>query len=191
MTTTSDLRDPGEPGAAMNRMAAERIVGELSIEKIIEIDHLFEPLCNLAQSVTTCAHAEFAEVGRSAASWARSFGNALAEISGSSATMAELEALQSYFYGDKSVFRSYVEERMGTKAALIRVRLHHHIDSYGDDLPLGYLPFLLAKYKTRSEQQKNEKGLARKTAQVREGINTSRYPSVDLALAALEQGQTR
>ena len=104
---------------------------------------------------------------------------------------AELEALKSYYYGDKSLFRSYAEERIGTNSAPIRVRLHHHIDGYGDDLPLGYLPFLLAEYKTRLEQQKIANGLSRKTAEVRQGINTSRYPSVNLALSALsKQGQT-
>jgi hypothetical protein len=105
---------------------------------------------------------------------------------------AELDALKSYLYGDKRLLSSYVEERIGTKSAPIRVKLHHHIDSYGDDLPLGYLPFLLAEYETRLEQQKIVNGLSRKTAEVRQGINTSRYPSVNLALTALSnQGQTR
>ena len=116
----------------------------------------------------------------------------LPQISVSPAMRAELDALKSYLYGDKSLFRSYVEERIGTKSAPIRVRLHHHVDSYGDDLPLGYLPFLLAEYENRLEQQKIANGFSRKTAEVRQGINMSRHPSVDLALTALtELGQTR
>jgi len=191
-------------------VAAERIVGQLSIQAIKESDHLFEPLRNLAWSVATYAQAQFAEVGRLAVSMATSFDRALAEdaartvqqlaasapslpqINVSPAMRAELDALKSYYYGDKSLFRSYAEERIGTNSAPIRVRLHHHIDGYGDELPLGYLPFLLAEYKTRLEQQKIVNGLSRKTAEVRQGINTSRYPSVNLALTAIsKQGQTR
>src|SRR5215213_3169611 len=200
----------------MNRIAAERIVGQLSIQTIKESDHLFEPLRNLAWSVTTYAQAQFADVGRLAVSLARSVHRAQAEgaartvrliaasapsapqmpsvpqISLSPAVRGELDALKSYLYGDESFFRSYVEEHIGTKSAPIRVRLHHHIDSCGDDLPLGYLPFLLAEFKTRLEQQKIAEGLSRKTAEVRQGINTSRYPSVNLALTALSKhDQTR
>jgi hypothetical protein len=211
-----DLRDLGESGADQTRVAAERIVGQLSIQAIKESDHPFEPLRNLAWSVATYAQAQFAEVGRSAVSMATSFDRELAEdaarmgqlfaasatslpqipslpqVRVSPAMRAELDALKSYLYGDGSVFRSYVEERIGTNSAPIRVRLHHHIDSCGDDLPLGYLPFLLTEYKMRFEQQKIANGLSRKTAEVRQGINTSRHPSVNLALTALsKQGQTR
>jgi hypothetical protein len=216
VTKAIDLRDLGESGADQTRVAAERIVGQLSIQAIKESDHLFEPLRNLAWSVSTYAQAQFAEVGRSAVSMATSFDRALADdsartvrliadsasslprmpslpqINVSPAMRAELDALRSYYYGDKSLFRSYVEERIGTNSAAIRVRLHHHIDSYGDDLPLGYLPFLLAEHKTRVQQQKIANGLSRRTREVRQGINTSRHPSVNLALTAIsKQGQTR
>lgn len=209
MTKVIDLRDLGESGADQTRVAAERIVGQLSIQAIKESDHLFEPLRNLVWSVSTYAQAQFAEVGRSAVSMATSFDRALADdsartvrlitdsasslpqINVSPAMRTELDAFKSYYYGDKSVFRSYVKERIGTNSAPIRVWLHHHIDSCGDDLPLGYLPFLLVEYKTRLEQQKFVNGLSRKTREVRQGINTSRYPSVNLALTALsKQGQT-
>jgi hypothetical protein len=210
VTKVIDLRDLDESGADQTRVAAERIAGQLTIQAIKESDHLFEPLRNLAWSVTTYAQAQFAEVGRLAVSMATSFDRALAEdaartvqqfaasapslpqISVSTPRWAEVAALQSYLYGDKRLFRSYVEERIGTNSAPIRVRLHHHIDSCGDDLPFGYLPFLLAEYKTRLEQQKIANGLPRKTREMRQGINTSKYPSVNLALTALsKQGQTR
>ena len=74
-----DLRDLGESGADQTRVAAERIVGQLSIQAIKESDHLFEPLRNLAWSVATYAQAQFAEVGRLAVSMTTSFDRALAE----------------------------------------------------------------------------------------------------------------
>jgi hypothetical protein len=70
--------------------------------------------------------------------------------------------------------------------------LGHHIDQLGDDLPLGYVPAFLQAHKARNKQQKAPERWARKTAEVRKGINKSKHPHLDLALAALsEKGQTR
>ena len=174
-------------------------------------DHLFNPLRKLAVDTIESFQKPLVEAGRLALAHQRAYERTLAqqaaglvkEIAASAPRMpgiqisrntkAELEALEAYWGGDVDVFWSYVEERIGRKpAARIRVMLRYHIDQYDDNLPLGYVPRFLRVHQAKLEEQSIANGLDRKTAEIRRGINTSRYLSIPTAFEALRtRGQTR